>query len=71
MSRSNRDQRGRRTNGEIWGRGCFKVADGKVFSDCGGEPVGSPGHKRSAKQEVARQRRREDKKIIKSEIGLA
>lgn len=58
MSRSTRDQKGRRINGEIWGRNCFQVAEGKVYPDCGGEPVGGPGHKRWAKSQVSRLRRR-------------
>lgn len=58
MSRSKRDQKGRRINGEIWGHGCYKVVDGKVYPDCSGEPVGSPKHKKHAKAEVSRIRRR-------------
>lgn len=59
MSRSNRDQKGRRVNGEIWGHCCYKVVNGKVYPMAGGEPVGSPGHKKSAKRAVVRIRRRE------------
>ena len=71
MSRSKHCQRGKRINGEIWGYDCYQISEGKVFPDCGGEPVGSPSHKRYAKQRVSRLRRQEDKKITRSEIGLS
>jgi hypothetical protein len=58
MSRSKHDQKGCRINGEIWGRGCHKVVGGKVYPDCGGEPVGSPKNKKHAKMSAARMRRR-------------
>ena len=70
MSRSKRDQKGKRINGEIWGHNCYIVNGGKVFPDAGGEPTGSPIHKRYAKRLVSRLRRKEDKKIIKSEREL-
>ena len=58
MSRSYGDQRGKQTNGEILGRGCFTVGpNGKVYPEVGGEEVGSPISKRDAKREAARLRR--------------
>jgi len=69
MSRSYRDQKRRRVNGEIWGRNCHKVVNGKVYPDCGGEPVGCPSHKRWAKALVARARRREDHRICNSDLN--
>lgn len=67
MGRSKHCQRGKRVNGEIWARGCYQVVHGKVYPDAGGEPCGGPSHKRDAKREVARLRRRQDKKLIRSE----
>lgn len=67
MSRSKRDQRGKRINGEIWGHDCYQVNGGKVFADCGGERIGAPNAKKGAKKHVSRLRRIEDKAIIKSE----
>lgn len=58
MSRSKRDQKGRRINGEIWGHGDYQVVGGKVYPVCGGEPVGSPKSKKGAKADVSRIRRR-------------
>jgi hypothetical protein len=59
MSRSRGDQRGKRINKEIMGRGCFDVTEtGRMIKRCGGEEVGSATSKRSAKQEIGRIRRR-------------
>lgn len=52
-------------NGEVWGRSDFLVSDsGKVYPRAGGERVGSPSNKKSAKAEATRTRRRRDKVII-------
>lgn len=51
--------RNKHINGEIWGRSDFKVGpDDKIFPRGGGDPVGSPGGKKSAKNEANRARRR-------------
>jgi hypothetical protein len=63
MSRSKRDQKGRRVNGEIWGHDCYQVADGKVYSVAGGDLVGSPAAKKWAKTHVSRIRRRQERKL--------
>lgn len=65
MSRSKRDQRGSRTNGEIWGYNEYIVGPGgKVYAECGGSEVGSADRKRDAKKGVARLRRMKDKRDI-------
>ena len=68
MSRSKRDQRGKRINGEIWGRDDFIVTSDKVYPRAGGEYVGCPDSKRYAKKQVRRARRRQAAEIIKSEV---
>lgn len=69
MSRSYRDKRGKRINGEIWGYGEFQVAEnGKVLPVITGTPVGSANRKKNAKKEVSSLRRLKDKQIIKDEI---
>ncbi|PZR93499.1 MAG: hypothetical protein DI537_10290 [Stutzerimonas stutzeri] len=65
MSRSKRDQRGKRTNGEIMGRNTTRVVDGRLVYEVGGEDVGSPARKADAKQRVSRQRRLDDKRILR------
>lgn len=67
MSRSKGDQRGKRTAGEINGRGAFAVVDGRLIKRIGGEGVGSPKRKRDAKTEATRMRRREGDRIAKAE----
>ena len=67
MSRSKGDQRGKRTAGEIDGRGAFAVVEGRLISRAGGEDVGSPARKRDAKREATRLRRREGDRIAKAE----
>lgn len=65
MSRSNRDQRGKRTSNEIWGHNEFFVAeDGKAYPVVGGSEVGSADGKRGAKKAVAHLRRMRDKRDI-------
>ncbi len=66
MSRSKRDQKGKRINHEIWGRSDFVVTADKVYPRAGGEPVGCPDNKRYAKKQVRRLRRRQAAHIIKS-----
>lgn len=70
MSRSYRDSKGKRLNGEIWARDFFKVYRGKVYPLCGGEPWGGPKLKKHAKLRVSRLRRLEDKKIIKRNLSI-
>lgn len=66
MSRSYRDSRGKRINGEIWGYGEFKVSEtGKVLPAITGSPAGSALRKRDAKKEVSSLRRLKDKELIK------
>jgi hypothetical protein len=58
MSKSRRDQHGKRINGEIMGRGVrIDKSSGKI-SYVHADQVGSPLRKRDAKASVARQRRR-------------
>lgn len=66
MSRSKRDTRGKRINGEIAGRGTTRVVDGRMIIEAGGEEVGSAVRKRDAKQRVSRQRRLDDKRVIRA-----
>lgn len=68
MSDSYRDQRGKRVNGEIWGRGEYSIGPGgKVYPAIGGSEVGSPMRKRDAKSGAARMRRREDRRLERSD----
>lgn len=64
MSRSRRDQKGKRVNGEIWGRGCVQISEGKAYPTCGGEPVGSPEQKKWAKAVAVRLRRRAQRAVV-------
>lgn len=64
MSRSKRDQRGKRINGEIMGRNTTRILDGRMIYECGGEDVGSAARKMDAKKRVSRQRRLDDKRIV-------
>lgn len=64
MSNSNRDRRGKRINGEIWGRGAFRIVGDRLIALGGGEGVGTPIRKKDAKREVVRMRRRYNKKVI-------
>ncbi len=65
MSRSKRDQRGKRINSEIMGRSTTRIIDGRMIYEAGGEDVGSPSGKLDAKQRVSRQRRLDDKRILR------
>lgn len=65
MSKTYRDAKGGRLNGEIWCFGLYSVNQGKVY---GTDPWGGPKHKYFSKRHVSRLRRREDKLIIKKEI---
>lgn len=64
MSRSKGDCRGKRTAGEINGRGAFAVVDGRLIKRIGGEEVGSPIRKREAKRQASRMRRHEAGRMI-------
>lgn len=66
MSRSRRDQRGKRINGELFGRGEFAVTpNGKIIARVGGSEVGSQLRKRDAKRDATRMSRRVNKSIIR------
>lgn len=68
MSRSKSDQRGKRTAGEINGRGAFKVVGGRLIKKIGGEEIGSPIRKREAKTDATRMRRRESSRMIAAQL---
>jgi hypothetical protein len=68
MSKSYRDQRGKRINNEILGRDCFAIAGERLIARCGGEVVGAPRGKRDAKRQVSRLRRRVDARLTNSLI---
>jgi hypothetical protein len=64
MSRSKKDQRGKRIDGEIT---TARVIGDKLVRDTW-EERGGPRGKRSAKREKSRASRRVDKKIVESEL---
>jgi hypothetical protein len=66
MSRSKRDQAGKRINGEIMGRNTTKVVNGRLIIKIGGDDVGSAERKKDAKRTVRRQRRLDDKRVIRN-----
>lgn len=67
MSRSKRDQRGKRIAGEVWGYFEFKVIGDRLVPVGGGTEVGGPRQKRIAKREAVRMRRRANKAVTSRE----
>lgn len=65
MSRSRRDQRGKRINREL-GRD-QKIVGDRIIKDYGWEPMGSPASKAKSKHTARRMQRRIDKTLCTQE----